>query len=49
MNSQVILFRDRLIEFFDLTRKTDWGKNEVIMKIKELYTEFLEGIVRSES
>ena len=48
MNPQVKIFKDKLVEFFESTRKTGWGKNEVTMKIKEMYTEFLEDIVRSE-
>ena len=49
MNPQVKLFKDKLVEFFEATRKTGWGKNEVIAKIKEAYTEFLEDAIRSES
>jgi hypothetical protein len=35
-------FKDKLVNFFKSTRKTSWGKNEVVEQIKELYTEALE-------
>uniref|UniRef100_A0A6M3JBF3 Uncharacterized protein n=1 Tax=viral metagenome TaxID=1070528 RepID=A0A6M3JBF3_9ZZZZ len=35
-------FKNVLVSFFSETKKTGWGKNEIVTQIKELYIEFLE-------
>lgn len=43
MESEVKKFLRKVLTFFESTRKTSWGKNEVIEQLKDLYIEFLEG------
>lgn len=35
-------FKDLLVEFFEQTDKTGWGKNEIVKKIKDLWIRYLE-------
>lgn len=42
MESEVKKFLQKVLTFFESTRKTGWGKNEVKAQIKDLYIEFLE-------
>ena len=39
-------FKDFVVEFFDGTRKTGWGKNEVTRQITGLWSEFLMREIR---
>lgn len=41
---QASLFKEKLLVFFSSTRKTGWGKKEVIAQIKDCYIEFLEDL-----
>jgi len=42
MDKALKSYQERLIAFFESTRKTSWGKNELISQIKDLYIEHLE-------
>lgn len=41
---QASLFKEKLLVFFSSTRKTGWGKKEVVNQIKDCYIEFLEDL-----
>lgn len=42
MESEARGFLREVLTFFESTRKTSWGKNEVREQLKDLYIEFLE-------
>lgn len=39
---EVKKFKDDLVDMFQNSRKTTYGKNELIMFIKDFYTSYLE-------
>ena len=45
MNKVLKAYQEKLITFFKSTRKTSWGKNELISQLQDLYIEHLENVV----
>ena len=40
-------FKDTMIDHFEHTTKTGWGKNEIVKEIKDLWIWFLEQTIES--
>jgi len=40
-------FKDAVVNHFERTTKTGWGKKEVVKEIKDLWTRFLEQALES--
>jgi len=49
MDKALKTYQEKLIAFFESTRKTSWGKNELISQLKDLYIEHLEDTIRNNS
>ena len=45
MNKALKTYQEKLIAFFESTRKAGWRKNELISQLKNLYIEYLESVI----
>ena len=49
MDKALKSYQEKLTAFFKSTRKTSWGKSELISQLQDLYIEHLEDTIRNNS